>query len=143
MNYAINGIQCAAMTESSDDHHWGRVEVVSKSRHARSTLLDLLYVTDRGQTKPAPASRRIDGEGCVGMTFGDIAAIFATSREGATEPLSIALDAPCRVFVSGLAEGSWSASLDGKAIATASVSPESGLAVIELPEAGVLTLTRV
>ena len=142
MNYAINGVQCAAMTESSDDRHWGRVEIVSTSRHARSTLLNLLYVTDRGQTKPAPASSRIDGEGCVGMTFGGSTAIFATSREGATEPLSIALDAPCRTFVSGLAEGSWIISLDGKTVATALVSPESGLLAFDAPEAGVLTLTR-
>ena len=142
MNYAIEGRQCAAMTESSDDGHFGRVEIVASKRSSAVAFLNLLYVTDRGQEKDAPASTRLDGKGCVGMTFGEITALFATARGGAIDPIEIALSAPCRLFVSGLAEGNWQAMLDGEPIASADLSRDSAILTLSLPRPGVLTLTR-
>ena len=143
MNYAIEGRQCAAMTESSDDGHFGRVEIVASKRSSAVAFLNLLYVTDRGQEKDPPASTRLDGKGCVGMTFGEITALFATARGGAIDPIEIALSAPCRLFVSGLAEGNWQAMLDGEPIASADLSRDSAILTLSLPRPGSLTLTRI
>ena len=51
-NYLINGKQLPSMNHK-DDGHWGRVEI-SISGSVNNTLMNVIYVTDKGQRKTAP-----------------------------------------------------------------------------------------
>ena len=105
--------------------------------------MNVLYVTDKGQTKSAPAITRITGTGALGGVFGDVAAIFATSRDRATGSLSATVSGSgtIKYYVSGVAAGEWMISVNGVSYGTASATEEGGLLTFTAP-AGALTLTK-
>ena len=143
MNYAINGHQCLPESDSADDKHWGRVEITAPTTSKESTFMNLLYVTDRGQTKAAPTIDRIMGEGVQGGVFGEIAAVFATSRDREEDTLSFTTTGSdvMRYYVCGLAEGEWSISIDGKFYDVCAASADGGMLTFTAP-AGSVVITH-
>ncbi len=139
-NYLINGEQIVTLTQK-DDEHWGRVEI-SLAGKVDNTFMNVIYVTDAGQTKAAPDIEHIKSKGVEGSTFGNVAAVFMTSRERLATEISFEVEGrgDMRCFVSGVAAGEWNISVDGKDCGTASATEEGGLLVFTAP-AGEVTLT--
>ena len=141
-NYLINGTQLQTL-HGYDDGHWGRVEIVSNAYAKKATFMNVLYVTDKGQTKAAPTVTKISGSGVEGGAFGDVAALFATSRERATGSLSATVSGSGNVnyYVSGVAEGEWSITVNGVSYGNATATAEGGLLTFTAP-AGSLEITK-
>ncbi len=141
-NFLINGKQCVTL-DKKDDGHWGRVEIVYTATSNTATFMNVLYVTDKGQTKNAPAITRITGTGALGGAFGDVAAIFATSRDRATGSLSATVSGSGNIkyYVSGVAAGEWTITVGGVSYGTATATADGGLLTFTAP-AGALKLTK-
>lgn len=139
-NYLINGKQIVSFTEK-DDGHWGRIEI-SLSGAVDHTFMNTMYVTDAGQTKSAPDIEHIKSEGVEGSTFGNVAAVFMTSRERFASSITFEVDGKgdMRYYVSGVTAGEWKISVGGKSCGTATATEEGGLLVFTAP-AGEVTLT--
>ena len=144
-NYLINGVQCYSSTANKlDDGHWGRVEIYSTANAQRVEFMNVLYVTDKGQTKAAPAITKISGSGVTGGVFGDVAAVFATSRTRANTSLTFTVSGSGNVnyYVSGVAAGDWSITVGGVSYGTATATEEGGLITFTAP-AGSVVITPV
>ena len=144
-NYLINGVQCYSSTANKlDDGHWGRVEIYSTANAQRVEFMNVLYVTDKGQTKAAPAITKISGNGVTGGIFGNIAAIFATSRDRATTELSATVEGSgsMNYYVSGVAEGTWNVTINGQNQGNYTATAEGGLLTFTAP-AGSVVITPV
>ena len=144
-NYLINGVQCYSSTANKlDDGHWGRVEIYSTANAQRVEFMNVLYVTDKGQTKAAPAITKISGSGVTGGIFGDVAAVFATSRTRANTSLTFTVSGSGNVnyYVSGVAAGDWSITVGGVSYGTATATEEGGLLSFTAP-AGDVVITPV
>jgi heparin/heparan-sulfate lyase len=137
-----NGYNIADQVEDGwEDSLWGRVEINATGR-ATDKMLNVIYVTDKGQKKDAPEIDYIKNDSVEGSTFGDIAAVFMTSRERVDSAVSFDVDGKgdMKYYVSGVAAGKWSVSVDGKSCGTATATEEGGLLVFTAP-AGEVTLT--
>ena len=90
--------------------------------------MNVLYVTDVGQTKTAPTIAEITGTGAKGATFGNIAAIFSTSRSG-SDPISFETNGTDNMtyYAMGLADGEWMLKLNGTTIGNYSLTDGSGI----------------
>ena len=139
-NYLINGRQLVSLSKK-DDGHWGRVEI-SLSGEKDSTFMNVIYVTDKGQTKDAPAIEHIEANGVEGSTFGDVSAVFMTSRERVSSAVSFSVkgSGDMKYYVSGVAAGKWSVSVGGKDYGTVTATEEGGFLNFTAP-AGSVTLT--
>ena len=137
-NYLINGVQCYDST-LKDDGAWGRVEIVSTAKETK--MVNVIYVTDAGQTKTAPAISGVSGTNVEGGVFGNVAAVFMTSRERvtATETFTVSGSGTVEYYVSGVAAGSWTVSVDGTT-KTVTATEEGGMLVFTAP-AGTVTIT--
>jgi len=142
-NYMLNGSQCVPRNDAADDGHWGRVEIVPDKTVPEVKFMNLLYVTDAGQTKPAPIISRITGEAAMGGVFGNIAAIFATSRDRVATELSASVsgDGDMSYYVSGVAAGTWEITVNEKSYGAAVATEEGGLLTFTAP-AGSITLKK-
>ena len=144
-NYLINGVQCVPpIADRIDDGHWGRVEIVSEANSQKATFMNVLYVTDKGQTKAAPDITKVTGSGVEGGIFGNIAAIFATSRDRATTELSATVQGSgsMNYYVSGVAEGTWYVTVNGQNQGNYTATAEGGLLTFTAP-AGSVVITPV
>ena len=125
-NYLVNGKQLQPKDNGRDDDgHWGRVEIVSTRRSRESTFMNVLYVTDKGNSNTADVRTVTNVSGVEGAIFNKkIAAIFATDRNGATETISFSTTANNSIdyYVSGLASGKWKVTVDGKDCGTYTVN---------------------
>ena len=141
-NYLINGNQLCPKSNTVDDGHWGRVEIVWSENSKNAKFMNVLYVTDAGQTKTAPAITEISGTGVEGGAFGDVVAIFATSRNESDTTISATVSGSgtMKYYVSGVAAGNWSISVNGTSYGIATATEEGGLLTFEAP-AGELLLT--
>ena len=139
-NYLINGKQLVSATKK-DDGHWGRVEI-SLSGDVDNTFMNVIYVTDKGQTKSAPSIKHIKNESVEGSTFGNIAAVFMTSRERVSSEVSFDVNGKNEMtyYVSGVCAGEWKISVDGKSCGNATATEEGGLLVFTAP-AGKVVIT--
>ena len=128
-NYVVNGVQvCDA--DGKDDGCWGRVEIVSTSK-----------ATDAGQVNAAPAISHITGTGVEGGVFGNVAAVFMTSRERVTaaQTFTVSGSGEMEYYVSGVAAGNWTISVGGTT-KTVTATEDGGLLVFTAP-AGTVTIT--
>ena len=142
-NYLINGKQCVPSSNSSDDGHWGRVEIIYATAKTDVTFMNLLYVTDKGNTNAASVLSIEDAVGLEGGVFeGRIAGLFATSRVGADESLSCTASGEgyLNYYVSGVAAGEWSVSVNGADYGTYTATEEGGLLTFTAP-AGKITIS--
>jgi hypothetical protein len=139
-NYLINGKQMVTLTQK-DDGHWGRIEI-SLTGAVDHTFMNTMYVTDAGQTKSAPDIKHIKSEGVEGSTFGDVAAVFMTSRERVSSAVSFSVkgSGDMKYYVSGVAAGKWSISVGGKDYGTVTATEEGGFLNFTAP-AGELKIT--
>ena len=142
-NYLINGYQCVPKSVTADDGHWGRVEICYNGLYNRSTFMNVIYVTDKGQTKSAPAVEKITGVGIEGGAFAGVAAAFITSRHKMYDPVSFSTPGTGEMtyYVSGVASGEWTISVNGTSYGTATATADGGLLVFTAP-AGSVTLTK-
>ena len=142
-NYLINGKQLCPKSNTVDDGHWGRVEIVWNQNSKNAKFMNVLYVTDAGQTKTAPAVTEISGTGVEGGVFGDVAAIFATSRNESDTTISATVpgSGTMNYYVSGVAAGEWTITVGGVSYGTATATEEGGLLTFEAP-AGELVLEK-
>jgi hypothetical protein len=141
-NYLINGKQCVP-SSNSDDGHWGRVEIIYATPKASVTFMNVLYVTDKGNTNAASVVSIEDAIGLEGGIFeGRIAGLFATSRVGADETLSCTTSGEGYLdyYVSGVAAGEWSVSVNGADYGTYTATEEGGLLTFTAP-AGKITIS--
>ena len=105
--------------------------------------MNVLYVTDKGQTKAAPAITKISGTGVEGAVFGDVAAVFVTSRSSVSSSISFTASGSGNIsyYVSGVSAGSWEIKVGGVSYGTATATAEGGLLTFTAP-AGSVTLTK-
>lgn len=153
-NYLINGLQNAT-TNDYDVGSWGRVEITME-KATTSSLLNSLYVTDKGnttyyETKPITnvstgnftTSNADDVEGCVFNN--SIAAIFVKrnlidSSKYITGPISFTTkgNSSMSYYVDCLKGGNWEVKVNGTTVGTYAAT--SGLLTFTAP-AGNVTLT--
>ena len=141
-NYLINGKQCVP-SSNSDDGHWGRVEIIYATPKASVTFMNVLYVTDKGNKNAASVVSIEDAIGLEGGVFeGRIAGLFATSRIGADESLSCTTSGEGYLdyYVSGVAAGEWSVSVNGADYGTYTATEDGGLLTFTAP-AGKITIS--
>ena len=144
-NYTVNGKQVVPNDNSRDDGHWGRVEITVVSAKANVTFMNVLYVTDKGNKNEADIDALKDAVGLEGGVFnGKIAGLFASARTGATEALSCTTKGKGNLdyYVSGVAAGTWSVTVDGKDCGTYTATEEGGLLTFSAP-AGKVVITPV
>ena len=139
-NYLVNGKQLISNSKK-DDGHWGRIEI-SLTGSAHNTFMNVIYVTDKGQSKDAPVITAIKADGVEGSTFGNVAAVFMTSRErvGTAVSFTASGDGEMKYYISGVSAGAWKISVGGKDCGTATATEEGGLLVFTAPS-GSVTLT--
>lgn len=156
-NYWINGAQNTT-TNNYDVGSWGRVEITMGSASKTSSLLNTLYVTDKGNTtyyKSTPItnvstgnftiSNADDLEGCV---FNDsIAAVFvkknindSSKYINGTISFTTQGNDSMSYYVDGLKGGSWQISVNGTVVGSAKAA--NGLLTFTAP-AGEVTLTHI
>ena len=144
-NYLVNGKQLVPQSVTVDDGHWGRVEIVHTGGTAAATFMNVLYVTDKGNTNYASIEEITNAQGLEGGVFdGKIAGLFAIARGGASGTLSCttAGSGSLDYYVSGVMAGSWQVKVNGNVIGTYEATAEGGLLTFTAP-AGSVTLTRV
>ena len=137
-NYLVNGVQLYDST-LKDDEAWGRVEIVSTAKATK--MMNVIYVTDAGQTKTAPAISSISGTNVQGGVFGNVAAVFMTSRTRVTtaQSFTVSGSGTMEYYVSGVAAGTWTVSVGGTT-KTVTATEDGGLLVFTAP-AGTVTIT--
>ena len=142
-NYLVNGKQLVPMNGTADDGHWGRVEIVATGSNAVSTFMNVIYVTDKGNTKMPEICAVGSENGLTGGIYNkSIVALFATDRNGASTEISCKTygSSSMSYYVSGVAAGKWNVSVDGKSIGTYTATNDGGMLTFEAP-AGTVTLT--
>jgi hypothetical protein len=105
--------------------------------------MNVLYVTDKGNKNAADVVSVTKASGLEGGVFnGKIAGLFASSRTGATEQLSCTTKGEDNIdyYVSGVAAGEWSVTVDGKDCGTYTATAEGGLLTFTAP-AGAVVIT--
>jgi len=135
-NYLVNGKQLVPLTTTADDGHWGRVEISNAKDVDTISFLNVITVTDAGNKKTPTVRDVSSAVGVEGAVFDKkIVAIFATSRERATEELSFDVSGSSSMsyYVSGVAEGEWTVTVDGKEIGSFEASAEGGLLTFTAP----------
>jgi hypothetical protein len=75
-----------------------------------------------------------------GSTFGNLAAVFMTSRERADSAVSFTAkgDGEMKYYISGVTAGEWTISVNGKDCGKASATAEGGLLVFTAPAGSVV-----
>ena len=144
-NYLINGKQCVPSSNSSDDGHWGRIEIIYATPSTDVTFMNVIYVTDKGNENAASVVSIEDAIGLEGGVFNEkIAGLFATSRVGADEALSCTVKGKGNLdyYVSGVTAGAWSVSVNGTDYGTYTATEEGGLLTFTAP-AGKITISPV
>ena len=144
-NYLINGKQLVPKTKTADDGHWGRVEIEWTKSTTDAKFMNVLYVTDKGNTDMATVKATASENGLTGGVFDKkIAALFATSRAEAKTELSCKTygSSSMDYYVSGLAAGKWRVTVDGNVIGTYTATEEGGLLTFTAP-AGTVTVSPV
>ena len=151
-NYLINGVQNSV---DYDDKTWGRVEITSTASTKSAKMLNVIYVTDKGNTayyasKPITnVSTNILSAGDVeGAVFNkSVVAVFAKKNiasSGAYISGTISFktegNTSMQYYVDGLAGGNWQIKVDNKVVTTATST--SGILTFTAP-AGTVTLTKV
>jgi hypothetical protein len=142
-NYLIQGKQLKPKSNTADDGHWGRVEIVSTKKNENATFMNVIYVTDKGNEKMANVRKTTSENGLTGGVFDrSIVALFATSRKRATETISCKTygSDSMSYYVSGVAAGNWTVSVGGKTVGTFEATAEGGLLTFTAP-AGEITIT--
>ncbi len=135
-NYMVNGTQLVPKSNTADDGHWGRVEISNAKDVDTISFLNVITVTDAGNKKTPTVRDVSSAVGVEGAVFDKkIVAIFATSRERATEELSFDVSGSSSMsyYVSGVAEGKWNVTVDGKEIGSFEASAEGGLLTFTAP----------
>jgi len=122
----IGELECLT-ADGRSDGHWGRVEISLPTGERDGAFLNVLTVTDAGSSAPMPETSQLSGTGIRGAIFGDIAAVFASSRERETAPVTFRLPRGARCCISGLADGAWKVFAGGS---ETTVTAEGGLAVV-------------
>ena len=141
-NYQINGKQLVPQDPTRDDGHWGRVEVVYKGTSSNVTFMNVMYVTDKGSKEKVSVVSVTNAVGLEGGIFNDsVVGLFATSRTPATETISCTTSSEedtMSYYVSGVAEGSWTVTVDGKSCGTYTATEEGGLLTFTAPAGAVV-----
>ena len=144
-NYMVNGKQVVPNNNTRDDGHWGRVEIIYASAKTDVTFMNVIYVTDAGNKNKADVVSITDAVGLEGGVFeGKIAGLFASSRTGASEQLSCTTKGEGNIdyYVSGVAAGNWSVTVNGVDCGTFTATEEGGLLTFTAP-AGAVVITPV
>ena len=142
-NFLINGVQCNDPDGSNNE--WGRVEISPAVGSKSDLLLNVLYVTDKTQTKTlTPVHIASDNSLLQGASVAGITAMFGTDREKITAPCSFTVSGSDTMtyYIGGLAAGTWDVMLDGRKITSVSVSAEESLISFRAG-CGTVSITRV
>ena len=143
-NYLINGKQCTSSSRNHDDGHWGRVEIVYTGKNASSTFMNVIYVTDKGNSSYAKVESITNATNLEGGVFdGRIAGLFATDRAATSKTLSCTTSGEGNLdyYVSGLSAGSWQISVGGRSYGSYTATEEGGFITFTAP-AGDVVISR-
>ena len=142
MNYCINGYQCLSSPDQNiDDKHWGRVEIVHDKSTKDATFMNVIYVTDRGNDDIAKIKKISNSNNAEGGVFENkIVAVFVSDRTRRSEEFSfnVAGSKSMSYYVSGVAEGNWKVTVDGKDCGTYAATEDGGLLTFTAPEGTVV-----
>ncbi len=142
-NYMINGKQLKPKSNSADDGHWGRVEITYTKSEKNATFLNVITVTDAGNKKAPKINGTRSNNGIEGAVFDKkIVVLFATDRNRETEEISCTVSgsSSMKYYVSGVAAGKWTVSVDGKSVGTFEATEDGGLLTFEA-SGGKITIT--
>ena len=143
-NYLINGKQCTSSSRNHDDGHWGRVEIVYTGKNASSTFMNVIYVTDKGNSSYAKVESITDATNLEGGVFDSrIAGLFATDRAATSKTLSCTTSGEGNLdyYVSGLSAGSWQITVGGRSYGAYTATGEGGFITFTAP-AGDVVISR-
>ena len=146
-NYLVNGIQLVPKNQVADDGHWGRIEIVSTPTRASklTTFMNVLYVTDAGNKNMAKVKKITSSDYAEGAIFDEkIVGVFVTDRERREREFSFKTSGAddMSYYVSGVREGSWTVTVDGKSCGTFTATAEGGLLTFTAP-AGTVVISPV
>ena len=141
-NYLINGAQCIPKSNTADDGHWGRIEIVYTEKNTVATFMNVMYVTDAGNNNIAKVKKISGSNGVVegGVFENSIVGAFVTDRNRRSTEFSFKTSGSGTMsyYVSGVAEGSWTVSVDGKSCGTFTATAEGGLLTFSAPAGDVV-----
>lgn len=139
-NYYVNGMQ---NTVAYDDTTWGRVEI-SKTNEKSTKLLNVIYVTDKGNTTYYESKPITNATNVEGAVFNNsIVAVFnkVNLTKGNCHVSDVTFTAKgnstMRYHVDGLATGKWKVTVDGKDVGTYSVVNTARFLAFEAPSGNV------
>ncbi len=138
----IEGKNCVDTYSPTDnaDKFWGRVQLTADNKK-QVQMLTAMFVTDSSNTE-TPEFKKFKNSSVFGAEFEGIYTVFTSSREKQAEDFSFRTSGKglSRYYISGLADGLWSVTVDGIPVAVLGVDPEEGFASFIAPS-GSITLT--
>ena len=122
-----------------DPDMWGRVEITPKERNLRDDVLALMYVKDSGDANMLNI-REIKEADVLGAEVMDYALLFVRDLRACPDKITVGTKSATKYMISGLAAGTWSATVGDKSL-TVTVGEDELFAKVELP-AGEITLEK-
>ena len=147
-NYVVNGSQVAS---SKSDGYWGRVEIKT-SKGTDHTMLNVMYVTDKGKTLSLPATpitltAEQNGVAADGAAIGNTVAVFI--KDSTNYSSNLTFKAPdtgagpkVNYYVSGMADGDWTITCGSQTIYVHLDEDDGGLLVFNTYAGKEVTITR-
>ncbi|MBR5242358.1 MAG: heparinase II/III family protein [Clostridia bacterium] len=142
-NYVVNGSQVAS---SKSDEYWGRVEIKTASAKDH-TMLNVMYVTDKGKTLSLPATGFSVGSVADGAAIGNTVAVFI--KDSTNYSSNLTFTAPdtgagtkVNYYVSGMADGDWTITCGSQTIYVHLDADDGGLLVFNTYAGKEVTITR-
>ena len=125
---------------NKNDNYWGRVEISPATGNATDQLLNVMYVCKNNSSAPSLSATPISNSTVKGAEIGNVTAVFVVAKTQRTTAFSFTStgSGTRKYYVSGVAGGEWSVSVNGTPITTAEA--EGGLLVFSAPS-GNVTLT--
>ena len=139
-NYLIKGEQLAAKN-NLDDGYWGRVEISPETGNKTDLFLNFMYVCDADRD-PELVAEKIETDSLVGGTLSGFSVLFTTASSRVNQQMTVEVpgNGNMTYYISGVAAGDWTVSVNGTQISVQQATEEGGLLVFEA-SAGTLTLT--
>ena len=122
-----------------DPDMWGRVEISPKLGNLRDDVLSVMYVKDADDADMLNI-REIKDADVLGAELMDYALLFVRDLRACPEKITVDTGSATKYMISGLAAGTWSATVGDKTV-TVTVGEDELFAKVELP-AGKITLEK-
>ena len=145
-NRVINGVSCQ---DNTTMNFWGRVELSEKIKSYDSTMLNVIYVSDKGNEEILPATQisapdaiTKKGVRLIGAKLENNAVLFANSTERLADGAVFTVPGEGNItyYVGGLLTGKWTVSY-GDVTTSCIAKEESGLISFTAPAGEEITIS--